>query len=566
MLQRLAMTAMVLWAGAATVRAQAVPERLLPRGSQLYLRWDGVEAHRQAFDKSAVGKMLHGDMGRFFAGLGEYLQKISETFIAPENPQAADMLKELPRALHAIGQHGFRLGIEVKKLTPPDIEGMLVFPKSGKADSGILAFIRKAAALAGAEVQETKKGKRIIASIETPFVKLGWWADGDDAVVVLGTRPPEDLAKKAKMDFTSNVLYEQLREFKEFPTWAEGFVDMAGLAKVVSEVSPEIARLVDDLGLNGLKSITFHSGFDGPAERSALLFNIPGPRKGLLKIANQRKISLADLPPMPTDLAYFSASNLDLATLYDASLVAVEGTVRLFAPEQANMVKEGIKAAEAALGVKFRDDLFGSLGDLVVSYRSPAEGPLGLGAVYLIKVKNSKKFADSLDNIIKVAATIPFVEISVRKQSYRSADINGLYFGVGGASFHLLDYTIHKDWFGVSFYPQPLQGFVLRLGGDLPAWKPSAALAKRLEAVPKEFVGISVADPRPSLKLLLSLAPTLVSFLNSAISFTGAPQFDINLLPNAHEATRHLFHNITVITDDGKRVRVDTRASLPLPF
>ena len=533
MAMRLAM-AMLVWALAGTAWAQEAPERLLPRDSQVYFRWDGVEAHREAFNKSAVGKTLQGDMGKFFAGLGDYLEKLVDGFVAAESPQAADMLKELPRTLSAIGKHGFRLGIEVKKLSPPDIEGVLVFPKSGKADSGILALVRKAAALAGAEIQESKKGKRTIHSIDTPIVKLVWWSEGDDAVIAVGTRTVDELMKKTKKDFTSNPRYQELKDFKEFATWADGFVDVAGLAKVAGEAGPNAARLVDDLGLKGLKSITFHSGFDGPAEHSVLLFDIPGPRKGLLKLANQRKISLADLPPMPADLSYLAASNLDLATLYDGALIAVEGAVRIFAPDQANMVKQGIQTVEGAIGVKLRDDLFGSLGDLVVSYRSPAEGPLGLGAVYLIKMKNQKKFAESLDSLFKVAATIPFVEISSRKNTYRGADINGVYFGVGGTSFHLLDYTMHKGWFGVSLYPQPLQGFVLRTAGDLPAWKPSPALAKRLQAFPKEFVGISVSDPRPSLKFVLSLAPTLVSFLNSALSnFAPNAQFDMNLIPNA---------------------------------
>ncbi|MBM4072893.1 MAG: hypothetical protein FJ271_28790 [Planctomycetes bacterium] len=566
MVMRVAMAVMV-WALASTSWAQEAPERLLPRGSQVYLRWDGVATHREAFKKTAVGKMLQGDMGRFFTGLGDYLEKLVDAFVAAENPQAADMLKELPRTLSAIGKHGFRLGIEVKNLSPPDIEGMLIFPKSGKTDGGILALVRKAAALAGAEVQETKKGKRTIHSIDTPVVKLVWWSEGDDAVIAVGTRSVDELAKKTNKDCTSNPLYLHLKEFKEFSTWADGFVDVAGLAKVAGAAGPDVARLVDDLGLKGLKSITFHSGFDGPAEHSVLLFDMPGPRKGLLKLANQRKINLADLPPMPADLSYFAASNLDLVTLYDGVLVAVEGAVRLFAPEQANMVKQGLQAVEGAVGVKLRDDLLGSLGDLMVSYRSPADGPLGLGAVYLIKMKNQKKFADSLDSLIKAAATVPFVEVSTRKNAYRGADIHGVYFGVGGASFHVFDYTMHKGWLGLSFYPQPLQGYVLRTAGDLPAWKPSAALARRLQEFPKEFVGISVSDPRPSLKLVLSLAPTLVSFLNSMTTFVApGTQFDVNLIPNAHEATRHLFPNITVITDDGKRVRVETKSSLPLPF
>jgi len=38
------------------------------------------------------------------------------------------------------------------------------------------------------------------------------------------------------------------------------------------------------------------------------------------------------------------------------------------------------------------------------------------------------------------------------------------------------------------------------------------------------------------------------------------------LIPHARMATNHLFPNITVTTDDGKKIRSETRASLALPF
>ncbi len=555
---------------AQSVPIPSVPERVLPRGSQLYLRWDGVEAHRAAFNQSAVGKTLQGDVGTFFSGLMTYLDKQVDALAGPGNAPTAEVIREVAPFLRSVGKNGFRLGVCVRKIVPPDVEAMVVFPKAAKEHidgrGGILALLRKGAALSGMEVKEIKKAGRTVYHADGQFIQLGWWTEGDDAVVVVGTQPPEDLLKKTKQDFTSSRMYQQLKSFKEFATWSDGFVDVAGLAKVVGQVSPEIERLIDDLGLKGVKGITFHSGFDGPAERSVLLIDMPGPRKGVLKIAGQRQLTLKDLPPMPPDLTYFTASNLDLVAVYDAVVGGIESVVRIFAPGQANAVKEGIKSFEGAVGVKLRDDLFGSLGDMVVYYNSAAEGPLGLGAVYLVKVKDAKKLSGALDNLVKVAATIPFIEINVKKRPYRGVDIHEIHLGTIG-NFQLPSYLIHKDWLAFSSYPQPLKGYVLRSQGELPAWKAPPALAKRLEAFPKEFVGLSVSDPRPGMKLVLSLAPVGITLLNSFLA-QAAPdaRFDVNLIPNAHEATRHLFPNITVTTDDGKTIRIETRASLALPF
>src|SRR5205807_8980172 len=56
-------------------RAQEAPEQLLPATTQVYLRWDGVEAHRPAYEKSALGQMMQGDTGGFVTDLYGQLQE-----------------------------------------------------------------------------------------------------------------------------------------------------------------------------------------------------------------------------------------------------------------------------------------------------------------------------------------------------------------------------------------------------------------------------------------------------------------------------------------------------------
>jgi hypothetical protein len=572
MLQRIFLTVVVLGIPSLS-RAQDVGARALPPGSQIYLRWDGFEKHRAAFDKTALGKMLAGDTGKFLKGMVAYIEKQFDALAgAGAPPQVVEILKGLPNLLGVVGNNGFSLGVEVHKVAPPEIEGVLVFPKAGTDEAGLLPLIKKVAGLSGAEIKEEKIAGRNVFHIPSEHVHLGWWKEGDDAVIVIGTEGPEKAAKRIGSKgkhLAGNHMYKELQNFKEFPTWADGYLDIAKLFKVADGLGEEVGKLIEELGLNGLKSVTFHSGFDGPAERSVIFVDIPGPRKGLLKLANRKTIKLADLPPMPSDLTSFSASNLDLAALYDAILGAVEATVKIYFPNQADQVKEGIKIAENILGVKLKEELFGSFGDLVVSYSSPSEGPLGLGTVYLVKVKDEKKLQASLDNLFKALGALPFIPVEVKKNAYRDAELQEIHIGGPGGqgNFQLPTFVIHKGWLALSFYPQPIQGYVLRTKGDLPIWKAGPNLTRRLEAFPKDFTAIAVSDPRPGLKLLFSIAPTGVGLLNSlAAQFAPQAQFDINLIPNALEVTRHLFPNITVSTDDGKKLRIETRASLMLPF
>ena len=58
----------------AAARAEDAPERLLPAGTQLYVRWDGIDAHRAAYAQTGLGKMLAGDTGAFAQSLFRQLQ------------------------------------------------------------------------------------------------------------------------------------------------------------------------------------------------------------------------------------------------------------------------------------------------------------------------------------------------------------------------------------------------------------------------------------------------------------------------------------------------------------
>src|SRR5665213_555521 len=55
-------------------QAQEAPEQMLPATTQVYLRWDGVDAHRAAYDKSSLGQMMQGDTGGFVTSLYGQLQ------------------------------------------------------------------------------------------------------------------------------------------------------------------------------------------------------------------------------------------------------------------------------------------------------------------------------------------------------------------------------------------------------------------------------------------------------------------------------------------------------------
>ena len=153
--------------------------------------------------------------------------------------------------------------------------------------------MKKVLTITKADTKEIKVGAVTMQHFSMAPLEWAFGSDGETAIMMVGTLDPAKVLRRASVagnNITKHPLYKELRNFKEFPVWAAGFADVPGMAKVASAYSLEVARLVDDLGLNGLKSVTMHSGFDGQAERTVVDINMPAERKGLLAVDPEQDI------------------------------------------------------------------------------------------------------------------------------------------------------------------------------------------------------------------------------------------------------------------------------------
>ncbi len=386
-------------------RAEEAPEQLLPATTQVYLRWDGVAAHRAAYDKSALGQMMQDDTGAFVGDLyGQIQDGLSALLtvdqllggVAPDKlaKMQADA-NEAAKLLPALSQNGFIFAAEVRDVEGPSWQATLLLPGSDPKSEPLAAALRLTADLAKLPVKDVKSGDLTAHSIGVEsFVYATWWQEGTNAVLTLSSDKPEDVLKRmhqagARLD--SNPLFKRVKSFDKFETSARAFVDVASLAKTASARGKEFDKLIKDLGLDGLKSLVYYSGFDGAAERGLIEWDMPGPRKGLLTLLNGKPFTLADVPPLPPDVISWSMTNFDTGAFYDTAYVGAEDVFAIADPEQAPAVKAFAKAADEALGLDLRKDLLDSLGDKVVFYTSPSEGPLSLGMTLMVRVKDAKK-------------------------------------------------------------------------------------------------------------------------------------------------------------------------------
>lgn len=555
------------------------PEHFLSAGTQLYLRWDGVEVHKDAQAKTALGQMLAGDTGVFLKGLYGQIQEGLGTLLTVEQllggapPEQLKQMQadsgEAGKLLPLLAETGFVLAGELRNLEPLDGDLLLILPNLGQKAKPLTSTLRLIVSLSKGKIKEQTFGNRVVFSVggteEVP-VTLSWWIEAGHAFLHLGAQSPEAMMKRwddpKRARLADHRLYKKIKSFNQFTTSARGFVDITSLVNLARTRGPEVARLIEELGVEGLKSMVLYSGFAGDAERGLLELEMPGPRKGVLGLFRGKSFTLGDVPPLPPDVVSWSMASVDAGTFYDVALQTAEAVTRVLSPDKVGAVKGFATLANVALGIDLRQDLLAALDDQIIGYTSPSEGPLTLGQVVMIKVKDGDKVKDSLEQIIKAIARLASADIQLKKRTYRGVEVREVRVRAQGFIF-VPSYAIHKGWLCVALYPQPVQGYIARSNGEMTAWKASTKVKSLLDELPKQAVAFSYSDPRPSINQLLSLGPVIGGAI---LSFNPETSFEISSIPNAQEVNRYLFPNVSVSTADDKLVRVESRASLPLPF
>src|SRR5262249_40225425 len=138
------------------------PERFLSPGTQFYMRWGGFGPHQAEYDRTATGQMLKGETGEFLAHLRKYIQDQAEPLLGQVDPDFAKVVKEVPAALHSIGQNGFSFAIELREINPPKVELTFVFPRSGGPKGPLTKLVKNILQVTGAETKELRVDDTIL--------------------------------------------------------------------------------------------------------------------------------------------------------------------------------------------------------------------------------------------------------------------------------------------------------------------------------------------------------------------------------------------------------------------
>lgn len=572
------------------------PEHLLPAASQVYLRWDGIAAHREQYLQSALGQLLAHDLAPLRQEILQLVPKTLQTELTQRKlldglppDQLAKIhatVADASRLVDVVTEHGFIVAADVSPLPSlwqlavgsvesamgqkvdrnpllPRIQVTVVIPDAADQAAPILSAVRLLGTDSTIQLKEEMIVGRKVVHAKNENVYIAAWVEGPHVVVAGGTEPPTAMLARmtggeARLD--THPLYKRLQSDTSFQTDIRGFVDLKSLIgmgqRLASMFDATLGGKIDALGIDGLHTLIYRSGFDGAGQRETIEIDAPGPRRGLLKLVGGKPVALDQLPPLPPDASRWSAHRLDPNTIHEVATMIYDFT-HPPDPEAVGEKETAAQRLDRAAGLDVKGELLPFLGDTVVAYSSPSEGLISFGQVVAVEVKDNERVLQALDQILQTQAG---GTVRIRKRPIADGEVREIYVKKPGF-FFTPTYTVYKGWLVASLYPQPVQAFIQRASGGAKVWEPDAIVKSRLAALPKNRTGLGVADVRPTIQQGLTFAPLIISAQQSF----GGGNFEVGTLPSASVVNQRLSPSVTTMTDDGKTLRWESRGAVILP-
>ena len=554
------------------------PASLLPASSFLVFHSDGYQKHQPAVSETAAWKALKD------SGLEDRIFDIFRTVIdqTDQGQGASDLF--LPAVRHVMNYGGsFAATVSA---SGDDISplAMIVLPE-GDASSQELQKVLKFAQEKGKDDLRQKEIQgRSVSFNESPGqpgLEIAFWHEGGNVVVAIGMDAARQIIQTAEGQHASlagNARWSALRESDKFTVDYLGWLDTKPLLTqfggmpIPNSQGGEpltIGAVAEWLGLSNLNGMTFHGGYSGAETWSHSELSCDGAMTGLLSLLQQKPLTLADLPPLPPECSSFGAARFDLQSALNLVLQkagqAVEQMDGARAKEQFD---QGLAGAVQFLGLNSSDELSLGLGDIWCAYADTAALPIpiGISPGIAISIRDRDTLLMGLDRLILLAESMPDSEqFSIRKSSKNG----NLYISVSINQLPILVPTmvVTQNWLVAGVTPATAQGFVMRAEGKLPSWKPNAQVAEALAELPADFSSITISDPAPGYRQMLSYAPMAMAMAESQILPDLAPgaklPFGVEDIPNAEIVTASMFPNVAVGVPTPEGIVNYSRSSVP---
>jgi hypothetical protein len=480
--------------------------------------------------------------------------------LAEEGPTLVKALLTRPLALY-LGS------VKAVPGSPPQVRAGAVLSLGEHSDQLKAALERcEAALLRGRAREVTIDGTTFRQLSPRPRAPtLTWGVKGKYLYVAVGEGELEELLKRGGGSAPKwlTELHRQLPVGRVSTVGMINAQDVLGLVAglLAPKGDPGVTRVLEATGLDGIDQLAGVSGLDREGYVSRSLIRFKGDPKGLLKLADQKPLTAADLAVLPRDATFAVARSVDMEKVY----VTVLGVVEKINPQAAETFRKNLEGAEEHVGLKLKEDVLRPLGTTWYLFDSPGGGGMFTGLTLVASLKDAQAAEATQAKLLRL------VEAAREQQSDPQRGPRIAKVAFAGHTIHVLEvrergfplapaWCVTEKHLVVALFPEAIKAFLSRGKGFQPLTsvpEVSAALAGD---------GKTLAIIYTDTRRLFDLAyPVLTVFSEMAAGELRREGIEVppGLLPSARSIRPHLRPTVTTARRTRAGIEIVSRQTLP---
>jgi hypothetical protein len=473
--------------------------------------------------------------------------------LAKEGPTLVKALLTRPLALYAA---------QVKLVPggPPEVRSGAVVNLGEGSEEFTTALTRCLKLLPGDRVKEVT-----VAGASFHQVALGpgapsltWGIKDKYLFAALGEGEMEALLKR--VDGTAPGWLTSLRKRLPVPRVSTvGMINVEGLMRVLGPLAgPEVARVLQATGLDGIERLEGVSGLDKDGFVSRSLFAVKGEPRALLRLGEG--LTPADLAIVPRDATFAAAVGLDPAKTFNV----VREVIEKIDPRAAEQLRRALAMIEEETGIAPVKDLLEPLGHTFCLFDSPGGGGLFTGVTAVVSLKDAKAAAATQDKLLRLLD-----KVNERADPRQRPKVEKLTFG--RSTIHVLavperGFPLAPAWcvtdrhLVVALFPEAIKAFLSRNE----TFQPLTTLPEVRSALAEEgqTIGLLYVNAQRLFDLSYPLMGMVANSFSAQMRHEG---IDVppGLLPSAGSIRRHLRPSVTTKRRTAAGIEVVSRQTLP---
>ncbi|MCA9040828.1 MAG: hypothetical protein KDA65_10810 [Planctomycetaceae bacterium] len=546
-------------------------ESLIQANPVLYVSADGLEQHRETYEKTAAYKAFYE------SGLVDSIFSLVDQF-----GERGALAKEVSQHLL---NHGGTFAVNLPEPGGFPIPRVtIVLPEAAKYADPLKSMIVQILEQEGPPVEPEElelNGRTIfrVATPEPPIVEVGLWTEGNHLVLAGGIGAIQATINVAEGDINNVTTSRCWQEYiapamADSPIISRCWFDFEQIRKNFGQMpipSPDgqgfvtVDQLLEIVGLHEFRAAVMFSSLAGEETVQSIVIETPSPAKGVMTVWDPAPLDLEQEFVLPPNVMVYGANSVDLARIYDACWEMVEELITRINPRELEEIQQVKSSLPEILGFDPKADLIDCFGQGTHVCIGAEAGLFSMPSfMFRQKVNDEETLKQTLTLLAERAA--PLMEesdgtVSIRHSVIEENQVTSISF-MGMLTPSLV---VSDGWLLIGSSTQAIRAQWMRERGELSAFQPDPLTAKRLKNLPEGTISYGISDPSFAYQQFLALAPMYIGMGQQMLIKEGilAPDAPLPDFPPAELITKHIKPNFTVIWRDNEKMYAEVFTSVP---